>query len=223
MNGTSAAGQTGGVGEVDESSLVAAAQAGDMAAMNQLLARHFAYVNNLCRRMIQDRYRAEDARQEALFQAARRIETFDGRSSFRTWLHSIARNVCLNELRSVARHRPVLVEEPPETALPRVASHRPRSHGARLPSPPNPVAERTAERLDVESALAAVSPVFHDVLVLWFLCDLSYNEIAETLGIEINTVRSRLRRGKEQLKGLIGEPDGASAMSKNQRPDVDPD
>jgi RNA polymerase sigma-70 factor, ECF subfamily len=218
MNDTSAAGHTG---EVDESTLVAAAQAGDMAAMNQLLARHFTYVNNLCRRMIQDHYRAEDARQEALIQAARRVATFDGRSSFRTWLHSVARNVCLNEIRSVARGRTVLVEEPPETAIPPVASHRPRSLGARLPSPPNPVADSVGERLDVESALAAVTPVFHDVLVLWFLCDLSYNDIAETLGIEINTVRSRLRRGKAQLKELLGEPDGAAAASNRQRPHPD--
>jgi RNA polymerase sigma-70 factor (ECF subfamily) len=218
MDDTSAAGQTGGV---DESTLVAAAQDGDMAAMNQLLARHFTYINNLCRRMIQDHYRAEDARQEALFQAARRIGTFNGRSAFRTWLHSIARNVCLNEIRSLARRRTVPVEEPPETVIPPVASHRPRSRGAGLPSPPNPVAERVAERLDVESALAAVSPVFHEVLVLWFLCDLSYNDIAEELGIEINTVRSRLRRGKAQLKELLGEPDGASAASNRQMPRPD--
>ena len=178
---------------VDDLTLVAAAQAGNATAMNQLLGRHFNYVTALCRRMLGDQYRAEDARQDALFQAARRIATFDGRASFRTWLHAITRNTCLNEIRAHTRRSTVPVDD--DHVAPRV------------------VHDRIAERLDVESALAAVNPLFRDALVLWFFCDMSYIDIAETLGIELNTVRSRLRRGKEELKGLLGEPGGARPVS----------
>ena len=180
-------------GEVDDSVLVAAAQAGDGAAMNQLLGRHFNYVTALCRRMLGDQYRAEDARQDALFQAARRIAMFDGRASFRTWLHAITRNVCLNEIRSQARRPTVPIDD--NSGKPIIAH------------------DRIAERLDVESALAAVNPVFRDALVLWFLFDMSYNDISDILGVELNTVKSRLRRGKEELKQLLGEPGGAHPVS----------
>jgi RNA polymerase sigma-70 factor (ECF subfamily) len=181
------------VGEVDDSVLVAAAQAGDAVAMNQLLGRHFNYVTALCRRMLKDQYRAEDARQDALFQAARRIATFDGRASFRTWLHAITRNVCLNEIRSQARRATVPIDD---ESMPARVAH-----------------DRIAERLDVESALAAVNPVFRDALVLWFMFDMSYNDISDILGVELNTVRSRLRRGKEELKQLLGEPGGVPPVS----------
>ena len=173
---------------VDESRLVAAAQDGDARAMEQLLARHFAYVDALCRRMMRDLFDAEDARQDALFQAARRIATFDFRSTFRTWLHAVTKNVCLNKIRSAARERQRLYDEPPDDISPT--------------KPHDPI----AARLDVEAALRAVSPVFHDALVLWFMFDFSYEQIADTLGIPLNTVRSRLRRGRAELARLLHEP-----------------
>jgi RNA polymerase sigma-70 factor (ECF subfamily) len=202
MNDTSAPGQAGTVDEDDESALVAAAQAGDKAAMERLLGRHFAYVDRLCRRMLRDRFDAEDARQEALFQAARRIATFQGRSTFRTWLHTITRRECLNVIRGAGCQPDVPVAE--------VSEHRnaPTSHPQ----------HRVAERLDVESALNAVNPAYRDALVLWFICDLDYAQIATTLGIPINTVRSRLRRGKAELVELLGELGDSPAASNPRGP-----
>ena len=61
--------------------------------------------------------------------------------------------------------------------------------------------------------MASITPEYRDALVCWVYGDMSYNEIAEHLGIKLNTVRTRLLRGKEQLKQLILEPDAASAVS----------
>lgn len=208
MNDTSA---SAGAGLADDSELVRLAQDGDPAAMEQLLARHFGYVNNLCRRILRDPIDAEDARQDALIQAARSIRTFDGRSAFRTWLHTLTRNVCLNAIRAASR-RATPVKEPPEAKL----SER-TAHGGRRPARGGVVQphDRIAGQIDVDAALAAVTPAYQDALVLWFIHDLDYAQIAQTLAIPINTVRSRLRRGKAELAKFIGEPSGTSAVSKD--------
>ncbi len=138
----------------------AARRAATLAAMEQLLARHFGYVNNLCKRILRDPIDAEDARQDALIQAARMIQTFDGRSAFRTWLHSLTRNVCLNAIRSASR-RAIPVDEPPEAKL----SVR-TAHGGRRPTRGEVVDphDRIAGRVDVDAALAAVTPAYQDAL-----------------------------------------------------------
>lgn len=202
MDDTSAPGVLGAANDVDDSQLVAAAQRGDAAAMEQLLARHFSYVDTLCRRMMRNSFDAEDARQDALLQAARRITTFDARSAFRTWLHTVTKNICLNKIRSQVRDPQRPYEDAPGHVSPTSLT--------------NPH-DRIAERLDVESALAAVSPVFHDALVLWFMFDFSYEQIADTLGIPLNTVRSRLRRGRHELAQLLREPLISAAVSKDSR------
>lgn len=175
--------------EVSDGELVVRAQGGDADALSTLLGRHFAYVNALCQRMLRNAADAEDARQEALIQAARTIATFDHRAAFRTWLHTVTRNVCLNAIRRAAR-----------TAAPVDDSYLDE-----MPTPHPEVAATVAARLDVQSALAAINPAFRDVLVLRYLCDLEYTEIAETLGIPVNTVRTQLFRGKAQLLALLGD------------------
>jgi RNA polymerase sigma-70 factor, ECF subfamily len=191
---------------VDESALVTAAQAGDMAAMEQLLARHQTYVDRLCRRMLHNPCDAEDARQDAWFQAAHRIATFDGRAAFRTWLHTVTKNVCLNKIRAAAR-ADLPVADPDH----RPAGERPatlRFHPSRETTPrPD---DRVAARLDVQAALNELTPAYRETLVLWYVADLDYTQIAQALDININTVKSRLHRAKaelvERLRDLPGQP-----------------
>ncbi|MFF2027034.1 RNA polymerase sigma factor [Rhodococcus koreensis] len=174
-------------GPIADSELVARAQSGDARAMSQLLARHFDYVHILCRRMLRNPADAEDARQEALFQATRNIATFHGRCAFRTWLHTVTRNVCLNAIRSGTR-RDIPVDELP-----------PRRPSRRSPQ------DSVATRLDVEAALAAIPDPFRDPVVLRYLCDLDYAQIARVLGRELGTVRSQLHRGRSMLMALLDE------------------
>ena len=136
---------------------------------------------------------AEDARQEVLFRAASRIRSFDQRSSFRTWIFVIARNVVLNEIRSRGR-----------TPVPTGAVEAAADVAA---------ADRDADtRLDVDAALARLSAARREVIVLRYLCDLPYQEIADILGIPVNTVRTRLRRALGDLRVIIGNSSGLAGV-----------
>jgi RNA polymerase sigma-70 factor, ECF subfamily len=183
--------------EQSETELVLRAQTGDARAMSELLSRHFAYVNAVCRRMLRNPADAEDARQDALIKAARTIATFNHQAAFRTWLHTVTRNVCLNAIRSNARVD-VPVDEVPVAEPPAFGST---------------VERAITTRVNVQSALNAVHPAFRDVLVLCYMCDLEYADIAAALGVPINTVRTQLFRGKAQLIARLRELDEPFDMS----------
>jgi RNA polymerase sigma-70 factor (ECF subfamily) len=70
------------------------AQAGDLAALQQLLTRHIGTVDSLCRKLLIDPREAQEARLDVWFRAARTIHTFDGRTSFRTWLNRTTTKEC---------------------------------------------------------------------------------------------------------------------------------
>src|SRR4051812_4211878 len=95
----------------DDSTLVAAAQAGDRAALEALLGRHHERLHAVCRRLTGNDADAADASQDALIAIVRGLGRFDGRSQFSTWSYRIAVNACLDELRR-RRRRPVLVDDP---------------------------------------------------------------------------------------------------------------
>ncbi len=183
---------------VDDFDLVTRAQSGDATAMNALLTRHYSYVHAVCRRMLRNPADAEDARQEALIQACRMISKFEHRAKFRTWLHTLTRNVCLNFIRRNAR-----LDIPAD----RVGEE---------PNAATSVLDTATARIDVETALAQVTPAFRDTLILRYMCDLEYADIAEVLHIPVNTVRTQLLRGRAQLIRILGEPEAPAAVSNPQ-------
>lgn len=175
--------------------LVRRAQAGDAAAMNELLSRHYDRVRAVCRRVAGSSADADDATQEALIRIVRGIGSFDGRSSFATWAYRIATNTTLDELRK-RRRRPQL--------------HVVRGeHGDPPPEPVDPRAERDitapADRLALDAALADLAEEFRAPLVLRDVGDLDYAEIAEALGVPLGTVKSRIARGRRQLAETLGD------------------
>ena len=210
MNDTSGPENAGALDEVDELALVEDAKAGDRTAMDRLIRRHIKNVERLCRRMMRDPFDAEDACQEALLQIARRITTFKGHSGFGTWVYAVTRNICLNEIRSAARRRTELMDEVPDKVVESSEPH-------------DLMAERLAQRLDIDAALSRVTPTFHDPLVLWFFCDMSYKDIADVLDRPLNTIRTQLDRGKDQLAELLQlrEPGGADAVSNQPTVNLD--
>jgi RNA polymerase sigma-70 factor, ECF subfamily len=190
----------GTAGEADEHALVEAAKQGDRDAMNQLLTRHWALVDRLCHRMLRNRLDAEDARQEALVQAARRIATFEGRSSFSTWIYTVTRHVCLNEIKRAQRHPTVSYDEEfDESAAPAPGRRRSR----RVSSPDS--FERVSQRLRIDSAMREVSPAYHAALVMYYYGDMSLADIATELKVPVNTVKTKLFKGKAQLARLLAE------------------
>jgi RNA polymerase sigma-70 factor, ECF subfamily len=186
-------------GEASDEALAEAANAGDRGALEVLLARHLDRVHAICRRVTGHPEDALDATQEALIAVTRGLHRYDGRSLFTTWLYRVATNAALDELRRRKR-RP----EPAELSDDRPG--RGGSFGGSAGSAP--VESAVTARLDVDAALARLSPEFRAAVVLRDLCDLDYAEIAEVLDVPVGTVRSRIARGRAAIADQLREPDG---------------
>lgn len=172
-----------------DAALIAAAQAGDRAAVDALLRRHYDRIFGVCRRITGNDADAADAAQEALIAMVRHLAKFDGRSSFGTWAYRIATNASLDELRRRRRRPSVGVGES--------VGHDPAHElidpdaGLRI--------DGVADRLALDVALAALPEDFRVPLVLRDVGTLDYGEIASVLDIPIGTVKSRIARGRAAL------------------------
>ncbi len=136
---------------------------------------------------------AADATQEALITIARRIDRFDGRSKFTTWLYRVATNACLDELRRRGRR-----------AVPGLPDH-PAVEADHSPAFDTGVVDRMA----IDDALAALPEEFLAPIVLRDQLGMDYAEIAEALAIPAGTVRSRIARGRARLAESLGNHDPA--------------
>ena len=175
-----------------DSELVAAAQGGDRAALDDLLRRHYDRVHALCRRLAGNESDALDATQEALIAVVRGLPRFDGRAAFSTWLYRVATNACLDELRRRKRRpEPRSVDDEPDAA----------------PSAGSPAFDQSvADRLAIDEALAGLAEDFRIAVVLRDVVGLDYAEIATTLDVPPGTVRSRIARGRAELARRLGNP-----------------
>ena len=111
-------------------------------------------------------------------------------AAFTTWIHRIATNAALDELRRRSRRA---VPAAPETFTANAAP------SGRVDDP-----ERVVDRIDIDDALARLPEEFRVVVVLRDVSDLDYAEIAATLDIPIGTVRSRISRGRAALALMLG-------------------
>jgi RNA polymerase sigma-70 factor (ECF subfamily) len=195
------------VGEPDDAALVAAAVGGDRAAMDRLLRRHYDRIHAVCRRITGSDADAADAAQEAMIAVVRNLASFDGRSSFGTWVYRIATNASLDELRR-RRRRPVLAE-PTEVPDDHDAHRADPEGGRRL--------DQIDDRMLLDTVLRQVPQEFRVPLVLRDVGDLDYAEIAATLDVPVGTVKSRIARGRAALGRLL---DAGNRSGSGERPTV---
>lgn len=180
----------------DERNLIRAAQQGQVEAFNDLVLAYQQQIYNLAYRILGDPASAADATQEAFLSAFRNIRAFRG-GSFASWLMRIVSNACYDELRR-RRRRPVVsweeFGEPDEEANPMLMDHG------------ESVVER-AERRELERVVQAgimtLPPDQRITLVLSDVQGLSYQEIANIMGVAIGTVKSRLARARSRLRDYL--------------------
>jgi RNA polymerase sigma-70 factor (ECF subfamily) len=180
----------------DPDVLLAAARRGDHDALEALLRSVHDRMAAVARRMLRDPGDAADCTQEALIRVVRGLAGFDGRSSFSTWCHRIVATTALDELRRRSR-RPVTVPETDREPL----STEPAPEQASLDA---------LALADIDSALACLPEEFRQAVVLSDVADLDYPTIAEMLEVPVGTVKSRVARGRSQLRDLLGNPAVAS-------------
>ena len=200
--------------------LLERAQSGDRSAVDELLRLHYNAVHAVCHRMVLSHEGADDAVQNALIAIVKGLPRFDGRAAVSTWVYRIATNAAIDEIRRVKR-------QPRNTEITEATQHR-NTTGHEI----DPISE-LEESLDrsslVASALARVPEEFRSALVLRFVADLDYNEIAEALNIPTGTVRSRLARGRKLMAeylGVVGVSDvspGLTSHSHSEEPNLGSD
>jgi RNA polymerase sigma-70 factor, ECF subfamily len=191
-------GATAGDEPTGDGELVVRAAAGDAEAFRGLLERHQTRIVSFLHRLCGCPEQALDLAQETFLAAWRHLDTFRQESRFSTWLHAIA----VNQARAAGRRRrPVAVLDAVTAA------------GGRLVAEPvaaGPAVSAGLEQEDLARRLAAaldrLDDRYREVVVLADMQDCSYEEIAAALSIPVGTVRSRLHRGRMELRTLLAEP-----------------
>ncbi len=180
----------------DEAAFVAELQAGAEEAFTYLLHIYQRPVFNLIAHIVECGTDPADVLQDVFVKVFKGIRNFHGESSLRTWIYRIAIHEASNHRRSwLRRHRrePVSLDERGETA----------TEAAEMPAwakTPYEALEQAERQKLVERALASLVQPYRMVVVLREIEGLSYDEIAQVLGVAEGTVKSRLTRGRELLR-----------------------
>lgn len=181
----------------DEAALVAELKAGSEEAFTYLLGVYQNPAFNLIFHIVGDQTEAADVLQNVFLKILRGLHHFNGKSSLKTWIYRIAVHEALNHRRSCGRrrfHEPFSVDD--ESLHLRVQA----AAKGKDRETPYGVYEQTERQARVQHVLASLAPPYRTVVVLREIEDLTYEEIAQVMGIAEGTVKSRLRRGRELLK-----------------------
>lgn len=173
-------------------------KAGDAAAFDTLVLRYSGGVYALLYRLTEDAEEASDLTQETFLQTFKAIRNFRGEADLKTWIYRIAVNESRNRFRWWKRRRREKTDslDAPAGENQTALSDRLSSNSA---NPEEIVLQRERERILTE-ALRNLPEIFREAVVLCDIEGLSYEEIAVALSINIGTVKSRIARGREELR-----------------------
>jgi RNA polymerase sigma factor (sigma-70 family) len=157
---------------------------------DEVVDQHSERVYRLAYRLTGDRHDAEDLTQEVFVRVFRSLSSYTP-GTFEGWLHRITTNLFLDQARRRQRIRFDALSEERAARLASVG-----------PTPDTAYADQTFDD-DVERALATLPPEFRAAVVLCDVEGLSYEEIAAILGVKLGTVRSRIHRGRAQLRRAL--------------------
>jgi len=180
-----------------DDTLVHAAQKGDMAAFEELVARHRDKIFARALSLVRNEEDAIDLSQEAWIKSWQRLKQFQGESSFATWMTRIVINLCLDQLRKQKRHRAESIEQLDEE-LGGVERQMPV-----VTINPSAGLERDELRQKIDKALGQLSVEHRTVLILHGFEDLEYKQIAKVMGCSIGTVMSRLFYARRKMAILL--------------------
>lgn len=187
-----------------DQSLVQRFKAGETAVFEQIVARHWDRIYNRVFQLLKNKEDAEEVTQDAFMRAHKGLENFRGDASFSTWLFQIATNLAHNKYwywfrrkRAQSLSLEQNLTEDGDSSLLDI-----------LPAEGEDPSEETVtqELVDqVAEKIPQLSPKHREILVMRTVQNLSYEEIAEKLGISVGTVKSRIARARESLRNKLGK------------------
>jgi RNA polymerase sigma-70 factor (ECF subfamily) len=176
--------------------LVARTLTGDRNAFRVLVERHYTSVFRLCRSILRQPEDAEDATQEVFVRVHQNLSQFAGRGAFGAWLRRLTVNHCLNRTQTAAAKA-----SSRSCSLELLAETLPAS----VDSDPEESLLRAENRVRIKRELDLLPPSQRAALGLRLIEGLSYEEIADLMGVPVNSVRSWLHRGRARLREALEE------------------
>jgi len=188
------------IDRVSDAELVRRAREGDSSAFGELVRRHQSAAYRAARAVLGSHQDAEDAAQDAALQAYRRLHTFRGEASFKTWLLTITWHEAINRRRSVTRLLRRLVQagrapEPEQTGF---------EPAAATPTPEDAAAAEELRRA-IRDAIRALPAKFRDTLLLAQSGTCSYDDIAAIVGAPLGTVKWRVSEARRLVRLRLRE------------------
>jgi len=184
---------------------------GDSAAYRELVERLEKPLVNFILRFVGERHVAEDLFQETFVRVVKTLGTFRPEASLSTWIFTIARNLSLDWLKAKRRHREMALDAATSEEKGRVIYFKDvmRSSSAS----PDDRAESTEEERRVTAALAQLSPIKREALVLRVYAGLQYSEIARVQGAPVGTVKFRIHEAVRDLTKVMGVEDDRNSTA----------
>lgn len=184
------------------------ALAGNQSAFGKLAEAYQVPVYNLAYRMLGNASEAEEAAQETFLKAYTHLRTYDHERKFSTWLLSIASHHCIDRLRR-RRFTWLSIDDNPMLSWLTADQGKPEES-----------ALRAEVGNEVRDLLSRLEPPYRLPLILRYWHDLSYEEIAETMGITEAAVKSRLHRARHQMADAMAQRDAVRATQSPSLPGI---
>lgn len=185
-----------------ETQLIERAKQQDESAFDQIVNLYADKLYNYIVRMLGNPHDAEDVLQEVFLRAYQGLPTFDGRASLSTWLFRIAHNLCIDHYRKQERRVKTVSIYQDNSDEADEGTEEWEFPDTQTPDPMQAVLDKELQEL-VERALENLSPKLKSVLLLYDVEGLSYEEISQSLGIPMGTVKSRLHMARSEIQKKV--------------------
>ncbi|WP_373184866.1 RNA polymerase sigma factor SigX [Halopseudomonas sp.] len=160
-------------------------------AYEELMRRYQRTLFNVCARYLGNERDADDVCQEVMLKVLHGLRQFEGKAKFKTWLYSITYNECITQYRKEKRKRRLLDAlslDPQEEAV------------------PEPDVAQVTDRVSLDRWLVHVNQVDREILVLRFVAELEFQEIADIMRMGLSATKMRYKRALEKLRSHLENP-----------------
>ncbi|MBI5463608.1 MAG: sigma-70 family RNA polymerase sigma factor [Ignavibacteriales bacterium] len=180
----------------DDFRLIRAYRSGTEGAFEELVRKYQRQVANVIYLSLGNRAEVEDLTQEVFIRVHRSLPKFEFDASFFSWLYRITMNLCIDEIRRRKLKRMLSLDFLAEGALEREQFMKDRTLAS-------DEVMNDEKKTMIQSAIRRLSKEHREIIVLREYQDFSYNELAETLGISLEAVKSRIFRAREELRRML--------------------